>query len=55
MVKVFRIISKNGTPEHWATNDLEMYDLGRLKLTEVSWKIEGDHRGQKQVTNVKGS
>ena len=54
MVKVFRIMSKNATPEHWATNDLEMDDLGWLKLTEVSWKIEGDNRGQKQVTNVEG-
>ena len=47
-------MSKNATPEHWATNDLEMDDLGWLKLTEVSWKIEGDNRGQKQVTNVEG-
>ena len=46
MVKVFRIISKDGTAEHWATNDLEMDELGR-------WKIEEYHRGLKQVTNVK--
>ena len=52
MVKVFRIISKDGTAEHWATNDLEMDELGRLKLAEASWKIEEYHRGLKQVTNV---
>ena len=54
MVKVFRIISKDGTAEHWATNDLEMDELGRLKLAEASWKIEEYHRGLKQVTNVEG-
>lgn len=54
MVKVFRIISKDGTAEHWATNDLGMDDLGRLRLAEASWKIEEYHRGLKQVTNVEG-
>ena len=54
MVKVFRIISKDGMAKHWATNDLEMDELGRLKLAEASWKIEEYHRGLKQVTNVEG-
>ena len=54
MVKVFRIISKDGTGEHWATNDLEMDKLGRLKLAEASWKIEEHHRALKRVTNVEG-
>jgi len=54
MVKVFRVISKGGTAEHWATNDLEMDELGRLRLAEASWKIEEYHRGLKQVTNVEG-
>ena len=40
MVKVFRFMSKDGTPEHWATNELEMDELRRLKLAEASWKIE---------------
>ncbi len=54
MVKVFRIISKDGTAEHWATNDLEMDELKRVELAEASWKIEEYHRGIKQVTNVEG-
>ncbi len=54
MVKVFRIISKDGTAEYWATNDLEMDELGRLKLAEASWKIGEYHRGLKQVTKVEG-
>ena len=52
MVKVFRIISKDGTAEYWTTNNLEMDELTRLKLAEASWKIEEYHRGLKQVTNV---
>ena len=52
MLKVFRIISKDGTAEHWATNYLEMNELARLKLSEASWKIEEYHLGLKQVTNV---
>jgi len=54
MVKVFLIISKDGTVENWATNDLEMEELGRLKLAEASWRIEEYHRGLKQVKNVEG-
>ena len=54
VVKVFRIISKDGTAEHWATNDLEMDELGRLKLAEASWKTEEYNRGLEQVTNVEG-
>ena len=52
MVKVFRIISKDGTADHWATDDLEMDELGRLRLAKASWKIEEYHRCLKQVTNV---
>jgi len=52
MVKGFQIISKDGTAEYWATNDLEMNDLGRFRLAEASWKIEEFHSGLKQVTNV---
>lgn len=40
MVKVLRIISKDGIAEHWAINDLGMNDPGRLKLGKASWKIE---------------
>ena len=29
----------------WATNDLEMDDLQRLRFAEASWKIEEYHRG----------
>ena len=52
MVKVFRIAATDGTAEHWATDDLAMDDLGRLRLAQASWRIEEYHRGLKQVTNV---
>ena len=52
LIKVFRIEAKDGTTEYWATNDLEMDDLQRLRFAEASWKIEEYHRGLKQVTNV---
>ena len=36
LVKMFRIISKDNTAKHWATNDLQMDELGRFKLAETS-------------------
>jgi hypothetical protein len=51
-IKVFRIVSKKGDTEYWATNDLKMTDLQRLSFAEQSWKIEEYHRGIKQVTLI---
>lgn len=51
-VKVFRIIAQDGAAEHWATDDLAMDDLERLRLADASWRIEEYHRGLKQTTNV---
>ena len=53
-VKVFRIESKDGTTDHWATRNLEMDELGRLRLSDACWKIEEYHCGLKHVTNVEG-
>jgi len=52
LIKVFRIVAKDGTTEHWATSDLDMDELERLRLADASWRIEEYHRGLKQVTNV---
>ena len=51
-VKVFRIESEDGTTDHWATNNLEMDELGRLRFSDACWKIEEYNRCLKQVTNV---
>jgi hypothetical protein len=52
MVKVFKTDAKNGNDEFWATNDLEMNDIKRLSIAELSWGIEMYHRGIKQVCGV---
>lgn len=52
LIKVFRIEAKDGTTEYWATSNLQMDELERLRLAEASWRIEEYHRGLKQVTNV---
>ncbi len=52
LVRVFRIGAKDGTADYWATDDLRVDDLGRLRLAEASWMIEEYHRGLKQVTHV---
>jgi len=52
LIRVFRIVAKDGTTEHWATSDLPMDEGERLRLADASWRIEEYHRGLKQVTNV---
>jgi putative transposase len=52
LVKVFKIVAPHGDISYWATNDLEMDELTRLKYSEWSWKIEEYHRGIKQYTEV---
>jgi DDE superfamily endonuclease len=48
LVKVFRIVAKNGDTEHWVTNDLGMDEATRLRHAEAAWSIEEYHRGLKQ-------
>ena len=38
-VKVFRIVSKDGDTEYWATNDLEMAVEKRAQLEKQGWGI----------------
>ena len=54
-IKVFRIFAKNGDIEHWATDDLDMDELRRLKLADFSWTIEEYHRGLKQFCGAERS
>ena len=48
VIKVFRLIGRDGDAEHWATNKIEMTDLERVKYASESWQIEQYHRGIKQ-------
>jgi putative transposase len=52
LIRVFRIVSRDGDTEHWATDDLTMDDLTRLTYAERSWAIEDYHRGLKQCCGV---
>lgn len=51
-IKVFKIVTPHGDIEYWATNDLEMTELARLKYAELAWTIETYHRGIKQFCGI---
>ncbi len=53
-IRVFRVVATNGDTDHWATNDLEMDALTRLKYGDFSWRVEEYHRGIKQFCGVEG-
>lgn len=38
--------------EYWATNDLQMSELTRLKFAQFAWMIETYHRGIKQFCGI---
>jgi putative transposase len=52
MIRVFRIVTRDGETEHWATNDEEMAELTRLRYAEDAWGIEVSHRALKQQCGV---
>jgi putative transposase len=52
LIRVFKIVSRDRDIEYWATNDLEMDELERLRLAERSWAVENYHRGLKQCCGV---
>jgi hypothetical protein len=51
-IRVFRIVAPDGDTEHWATNDLQLDELDRLRYGEWAWGIEEYHRGLKQHCGV---
>ena len=51
-VRVFKIVSRDGDIEYWATGDLAMTDLERLGHAEKCWAIEEYHRTLKQCCGV---
>ncbi len=53
LIRVFRIVSRDGDTEHWATDDLlAMDEMTRLRLAKQTWAIENYHRGLKQCCGV---
>jgi hypothetical protein len=51
-IQVFKIVVTENHIEYWATNDLQMTDLTRLKFTQFGWMIETYHRGIKQFCGI---
>jgi len=51
-VRAFRMVSKNGGAESWATNDLGMTEEKRKELERRGWGVEIYHRGLKQCCGV---
>lgn len=52
LIRVFRCVARDGEMEHWATNDVAMEELERLKYAEFSWGIKVCHRELKQECGV---
>jgi putative transposase len=55
LILVFKIVATDGDIEFWATNDLEMHELTRLRFAENAWHIETFHRGLKQFCGLEKS
>jgi len=51
-IKVFKLVVTENHIEYWATNDLQMSDLTRLKFAQFAWMIETYHRGIKQFSGI---
>ena len=54
-ILVFKIVATDGDIEYWATNDLQMHELTRLRFAEYAWHIETYHRGIKQFCGLEKS
>jgi len=51
-VKISGIAGKNGGTEYWATNNPDMDEFERLRLSDFSRTIEEYHRGLKQFCGI---
>jgi len=51
-IKVFKLVVTENHIEYWATNDLQMTELTRLKFGQFAWMIETYHRGIKQFCGI---
>jgi len=47
-VRIFGTVAKNGDTGYFATNDLDMDELRRIRFSDLSWTIEEYRRGLKQ-------
>jgi putative transposase len=54
-IRVFKVVSRDGDVEYWATNDQTMDELRRLELAERSWAVEEYHRVLKQCCQARSA
>lgn len=52
LIRLFTIVTPDGDSEWWATNDLQMRPLTRVRFAGYAWAIEQYHRGLKQFCSV---
>jgi putative transposase len=52
LIKVFKTVATDGDVEYWATNDLQMGELTKVKYAQEAWTIENFHRGMKQFSGI---
>lgn len=52
LIRVFKIVATDGDIEYWASSDLQMNELTRVKYAGDAWTIEHYHRGIKQFCAV---
>lgn len=55
LIRLFAIGAPDGDSEWWATNDLQMRPLTRVRFAGYAWTIEQYHRGLKQFCGVERS
>ena len=51
-IKAFRLVSKDGDMQYWASDVLNMQEEEKKELAKEVWKIEEYHRGIKQFCGV---
>ena len=52
LIRVFKIVITKDDIEYWASNDLQMDELTRVKWAGFAWTMENYHRGLKQFCGV---
>ena len=52
LIRLFLIVAPDGDKEYWATNDVNMMTLTRVRFAGHAWTIEHDHRGIKPYWGV---
>ena len=52
LIRLFKIVAPDGDSEWWASNDLQMAPLMRVRVAGYAWTIEHCHRGIRQFCGV---